>query len=158
MSKYHQDETSDLYESAVWRCVIRDLELGCVYSEVSDRTYSEGLDNATGSLLQNLKDNFPDMNLIGIRLVPSKESQRFLSGYASDTVSRANWAKDRNINIKNTPYDMLYGIATSILNKDTSMEIPKDASITQINSVIKKSLKAKNANRKMLNSFIETIA
>ena len=158
MSKYRQDGNSDLYESAVFRCVIRDPELGCVYPEISERSYSDGLDNATGSLLQNLKDNFPDMNLIGIRLVPSKESQRFLSGYVTDMASRANWAKDRNINIKDTPYDMLYGIATSILNKDTSMEIPKDASIAQINNVIKKSLKAKNANRKMLSSFIETIA
>ena len=157
MRKYNPDN-EEFYESVVYRCIIRDLELGCVYPEITERSYYSSLDKGTECLLTNLKDKFPDMNLIGIRIVPSKETQRFLSGYADDYKSRATWTKDRNICLNDTPYDILYGMSTTILNKDTSIDLPSDASLSKINTAIKKSLKAKNANRKMLSSFVETIA
>lgn len=157
MRKYNPDN-EEFYESVVYRCIIRDLELGCVYPEIQERSYYSSMDKGTECLLTNLKDHFPNMNLIGIRIVPSKETQRFLSGYADDYGSRATWTKDRNICLKNTAYDMLYGMSAKILNKDTSIDLPNDASLSKINAAIKKSLKAKNANRKMLSSFVETIS
>lgn len=150
------------YVSHVNRCVIRDVKLGYVYPEITSARslYScqETMNPSTMCLLNNLKDNFPHMNLIGIRLVASRETHEFLKVYADDHKSRAMWAKERNVCVKDTPYDILYGMSTSILNKDTSIKVSEDASIAKINSAIKKSLQAKNANRKMLSSFVSTIA
>lgn len=152
----------NFYTSHVNRCVIRDVKIGYVYPELTSArsfySYQETMNPSTMCLLNNLKDNFPDMNLIGIRLVASRESQEFLRVYADDHKCRAMWAKEKNVCVTDTPYDILYGMSTSILNKDTSINVSEDASITKINSAIKKSLQAKNANRKMLSSFVSTIA
>jgi|TARA_Y100000033_G_scaffold39033_1_gene38460 hypothetical protein len=159
-SKISKFKPSDhnYYVSASYRCIIRDTKLGCVYPEIPSRCSYNAMDGSTNCLLQNLKDHFPNMNLIGIRLIPNREAQKFLSGYADDYNSRATWSKDKNLCIKDTPYDMLYGMATSILNKNTTIDVGDDASISKINNAIRKSLKAKNANRKMLCSFVDTIA
>ncbi len=156
MAKWKED--SDFYCSAVRRSVIRDIDLGCVYPEIVCCDYRSGMSQSTKCLLQNLKDHFPSMNLIGIRLVAPSETQNFLGGYANDHCSRATWTTSKNICLKDTPYDMLYGLSTTILNKDVSIDIPEDASIAKINNAIRKSLKAKHANRKMLCSFIDTIS
>lgn len=140
--------------------VIRDRKLGISYPRIANAStwYYNPLDTTTNVLLENLKDNFPDMNLVGIRLVEPAQTSSFLNSYDTSHNQRSEWARDKSCSIKSSSYDILYGMSVKILSKDSTLEVPKDASLTKINNAIKKSLKAKNANRKILHSFIQLIA
>ena len=140
--------------------VIRDSKLGISYPCITNSStwYYNPLDMTTNILLENLKDNFPDMNLVGIRLLEPAQTSSFLSSYDANQNERSEWARDKSCSIKRSSYDILYGMSVKILSKDSTLEVPKDASLTKINNAIKKSLKAKNANRKILHSFINLIA
>jgi hypothetical protein len=140
--------------------VIQDRKLGISYPRIKNAStwYYNPFDTTTNILLENLKDNFPDMNLVGIRLVEPAQTSSFLMNYDTNQNQRSDWARDRSCAIHSTAYDILYGMSVKILSKDSTLEVPKDASLTKINNAIKKSLKAKNANRKILHSFIQLIA
>lgn len=146
--------------SSLNKTVIRDLKLGISYPCIRNAStwYYNPFDTTTKILLENLKDNFPDMNLVGIRLVEPAQTSSFLSNYDVSQNQRSEWARDKSCVIHSTGYDILYGMSVKILSKDSTLEVPKDASLTKINNAIKRSLKAKNANRKILHSFIQLIA
>ena len=146
--------------SSLNKTVIRDRKIGISYPCIENPStwYYNPLDDTTNILLENLKDNFPDMNLVGIRLVEPVQTSSFLNNYDTNINQRSEWARDKFCVIHNTGYDILYGMSVKILSKDSTLQVPKDASLTRINSAIKKSLKAKNANRKILHSFIQLIA
>lgn len=150
----------DCTVSSMSNIVIRDPELGISYPCITNSStwYHNPLDTTTNTLLENLKDNFPDMNLVGIRLVEPAQTSSFLTGNDANQNQRAEWARDKSCAIHSSPYDILYGMSVKILRKDSTLDVPKDASLTKINNAIKKSLKAKNANRKILHSFIQLIA
>lgn len=150
----------DCVLSSLNETVIRDRKLGISYPCIRNVStwYYNPLDMTTNILLENLKDNFPNMNLVGIRLVEPAQTSSFLNSYDTNRNQRSEWARDKSCSIENSSYDILYGMSVKILSKDSTLEVPKDASLTKINNAIKKSLKAKNANRKILHSFIQLIA
>ena len=55
-------------------CVLRDRKLGKTYVSKDSSRYE-----CTDMLLHNLRDNFPQTNFIGIRVLPSREGGSFLS-------------------------------------------------------------------------------
>ena len=150
----------DCVLSSLNKVVIRDRKLGISYPCIKDAStwYYNPLDTTTNVLLENLKDNFPDMNLVGIRLVEPAHTSSFLINYDVSQNQRSEWARDKSCAIDTSSYDILYGMSVKILSKDSTLEVPKNASLAKINNAIKKSLKAKNANRKILHSFIQLIA
>ena len=56
-------------------CYLRDRKTGNTYS--LDSIW----DDYTDILIQNLRDNFTDTNFIGIRVLESRDSNRFISRY-----------------------------------------------------------------------------
>ena len=134
---------------------IRDRKLG--------RTYRVGYSHTdfAGNMLRNLKDNFPYVNLIGIRVLPSREANYFMKQYCSgkelEQLQR-EWKKQKSFCIKNSGYDAYFGLSSSTLSQDSEFEVKVDATKTQIKSAFMKSLKTKKLNKKVLGEFVELIA
>ena len=114
----------------------------------------------TTVLLDDLRQSFPDVNLIGIRLMPSRDMRQFITRYedeATDTLMK-KVRKDKSYAVKGAGYHQYFGIITNSLFNDTEFEVKEDASKTQIKSAFMKSLRSKSLNKKVLNQFVELIA
>ena len=136
---------------------LRDRKTGNTYS--MDKEWYE----QTDVLIQNLKDNLPDMNLIGIRLLSSRDAGQFIrrySGYGTDLNNKlmSEWKKNKSVAIKNSSYDSWFGLLSSALSSDDEFNVNDDATKVQIKRAFIKSLKNKKMNKKILGEFIELVA
>lgn len=117
----------------------------------------------TDTLLKNLKDKFPSVNLIGIRVLESRDANRFIQLYHSwkdkkyDAI-QSDWKKNRSFIITNSGYDAYFGMSAAALSQDADFEVAEDASKAQIKSAFVKSLKTKKLNKKVLGEFISLVA
>lgn len=145
---------------------LRDRKLGQTYKIGED--YHE----FTDILLTNLKNVFPDVNFIGMRVLLSRDANCFIRRYYnscdySSGIYQENkeyvkivndWKKNRSFAIKNSGYHVYFGLSGSNLAQDVEFEVSEDASKTQIKSAFAKSLKTKKLNKKILGEFIELVA
>jgi hypothetical protein len=117
----------------------------------------------TDTLLKNLKDKFPAVNLIGIRVLESRDANRFIQLYHSwkdkkyDAI-QSDWKKNRSFIITNSGYDAYFGMSATALSQDSDFEVAECASKAQIKSAFAKSLKTKKLNKKVLGEFIQLVA
>jgi hypothetical protein len=137
--------------------ILRDRKTG--------NTYSMGQEwwNATDVLLQNLRDKFNDINFIGIRVLESRDSGPFIRrycGFYGDEYDKVmnSWRKEKSFSLKNTGYNVYFGLSSSALSQDTEFYVSEDASKSQIKNAFVKSLKTKKMNKKVLGEFIELVA
>ena len=140
------------------RCQIRDRKIGRVYHACNEWNWKNSI---TQVLLQNLQDNFPNVNIIGIRLLQSGEVTRFHYQYNEEVYTdkdRKSWSKTKSAILRPTGYDVLYGIASNKLNENDEFEVKENATKAQIRSAFKKNLKVKGTNKKVLSSFVDMIA
>jgi len=134
---------------------IRDRKLG--------RTYQVKYEwhKFTDSLLQNLKDKFPEVNFIGIRVLNPRDASSFIRKYSNaneyDKI-HLEWKKTKSFCIKNSGYDAYFGLSSSALAQDTDFEVSEDATKSQIKKAFVKSLKTKKLNKKVLGEFISLVA
>jgi len=114
----------------------------------------------TTVLLEDLRQTFSDVNLIGIRIMSSRDMRQFISRYEGDASdSKMKKArKDKSYAVKGSGYHQYFGIIMNSLFNDTEFEVQEDASKTQIKSAFMKSLRSKSLNKKVLNQFVELIA
>jgi len=136
---------------------IRDRKLGT--------TYAVGYNFFKFSeiLLNNLKDNFPQVNFIGIRVVSSRDASGFIKMYCDlgskeHTAIQTEWKKTKSFCIKNAGYDAYFGISASALSQETEFEVDEGATKAKIKSAFVKSLKTKKLNKKVLGEFISLVA
>jgi hypothetical protein len=137
-------------------CFLRDRKTGMTYKF----GYSYGY---TDTLLKNLKDKFPSVNLIGIRVLESRDANRFIQLYHSwsDKKYEAiqnDWKKLRSFTITNSGYDAYFGMSASALSQDAEFDVHETATKAQIKSAFVKSLKTKKLNKKVLGEFISLVA
>ena len=138
-------------------CYLRDRKTGNTYS--LDSIW----DDYTDILIQNLRDNFTDTNFIGIRVLESRDSNRFISRYTYNEHELRNkiqnqWKKQRSFAIKNSGYHSYIALSATTLASESEFDVSEDASKTQIKKSFMKSLKGKKMNKKILNEFVELIA
>jgi len=144
--------------AAIWSgTFLRDRKLGKTY-RVKDSTYG-----FTEVLLENLKDTFPTVNFIGIRLLPSRDAGSFIRRYHGWTDEEYNkimkgWKKNRSVSIKSSAYDTYFGLSTTALATEDEFEVKEDATKAEIKRAFGKSLKGKKMNKKILSEFIELVA
>lgn len=159
VDSYYSDEKVWGRVSLHNRCQIRDRKIGRVYNACNEWNWKSSI---TQTLLQNLQDNFPNVNIIGIRLLQSGEVSRFHYQYKEDEMytekDKKSWSKTRSAILKPTGYSILYGLASNNLNASESFEVKENATKAQIRSAFKKNLKNKNTNKKVLSSFIDMVA
>jgi len=136
---------------------LRDRKLGTTYK------FDYGYHQFTDVLLKNLKDKFPTVNFIGIRVLEGRNANRFINLYHSESdkqyeVIQNDWKKMRSFTITNSGYDAYFGLSASALSQDTEFEVAEDATKSQIKSAFVKSLKTKKLNKKVLGEFIALVA
>ena len=133
---------------------IRDRKLGTTY-KVEYQWHK-----FTDLILKNLKDNFPSVNFIGIRVLGSRDANSFIRMYCSGSVYdklQNDWKKMRSFTIKNSGYHAYFGLSSSTLSQDTEFDVKEDATKAQIKSAFAKSLKTKKLNKKVLGEFISLV-
>jgi len=138
-------------------CFLRDRKTGNTYS--LDCDYYQ----MTDILLKNLRDNFTNTNFIGIRVMESRDSghfiRRYCGHYGSDYEKVMNsWKKEKAFSIKNSGYNVYFGLSASALSQETEFAVAEDATKSQIKNAFMKSLKSKKMNKKILGEFIELVA
>ena len=118
--------------------------------------------NFSDVLLRNLRDKFPSVNFIGMRIVESRDASTFIRRYTeNDNVANItitnSWKKEKSFSIKNSGYHTYFGLSASALSNDVEFEVNEDATKTQIKSAFAKSLKNKKMNKKILGEFVQLI-
>jgi hypothetical protein len=136
---------------------IRDRKLGTTYR------IGYGYHEFTDVLLRNLKDKFSSMNFIGIRVLESRNANRFIQMYHSHNDKQyekiqSDWKKVKSFTITNSGYDAYFGMSATALSQDSEFEVAEDATKSQIKSAFVKSLKTKKLNKKVLGEFISLVA
>jgi hypothetical protein len=143
-------------------CALRDRRIGHVYRNFGNE-YGNSM---TTILLENLKHRFPEVNLIGFRILGGTEFNRFyrylhnLNSYLDtipDNVTKT-WKKEKSVEINPNGYDSLYAISSSGLSDNVSFEVREDASTTEIGKAFRGMLKKKTTNKKLLSSFASLVS
>ena len=117
----------------------------------------------TDILLRNLRDKFPTVNFIGMRILESRDAGSFIrryTGWINPAYEKImnTWKKEKTFSIKDSGYHTYFGLSASALANDAEFEVAEDATKTQIKSAFVKSLKSKKMNKKILGEFIELVA
>jgi len=136
---------------------LRDRKLGTTYK------IGDGYHGFTDTLLKNLKDKFSSTNFIGIRVLESRNAQRFINLYHSQLDKQSekiqnDWKKLKSFTITNSGYDAYFGMSATALSQDSEFEVAECATKSQIKSAFVKSLKTKKLNKKVLGEFISLVA
>ena len=109
-----------------------------------------------------INDQFPEVNLIGIRVCPTRDFSSFLRDGLEDNNQYERilneWRKSRAVSFDANGYNRQFAIASSALNNDTEFEVKEDATKAQIKRAFGKSLKTKKMNKKILSEFISMVA
>ena len=145
----------------------RSIDTSCfLRNRKTGKTYRTG-DNwttFTPVLLQDLRDTYPDVNFVGIRIMPPRELSSFLrincDDYNSQEVEkhRLSWRKTKAVTIKECGYHVYFGLSSAALANDSEFEVDEGATKAQIKRAFTKSLTAKKMNKKILNEFVTMIA
>jgi hypothetical protein len=117
----------------------------------------------TDVLLRNLRDRFPTVNFIGMRILESRDASSFIRRYTGwinpeyDKIMNT-WKKEKTFSIKDSGYHTYFGLSASALANDAEFEVAEDATKSQIKTAFVKSLKSKKMNKKVLGEFVELVA
>ena len=114
-------------------------------------------------MLQNLRDNFPTVNFVGIRVLEGRDANGFLSLYHNRGSNgfhklQSEWKKQRSFTIKTSGYHAYFAISAASLSQDADFEVDEGATKAKIKSAFIKSLKTKKLNKKVLGEFISLVA
>ena len=139
------------------KCVIRNRKTGHTYSCEHLGYWAD----VTDLLLKNIRQEIPNTNFIGIRLMGSRTGGEFIRRYTNgDTCDRAmnTWRKEKSISIKESGYHTYFGLLSNTLSNDDEFEVKQDATKAEIKRAFVKSLKTKKMNKKILGEFVELVA
>ena len=137
--------------------ILRDRKLG--------RTYNCDSLNFTNLFIDNLKENNPDVNVMGFRIIESSGLTNFYYRYCENSCESLNeiqkqWKKEKSaVLINPISYDALYAVHAKATNiEDVEFDVDAGASKTKVKSAFRKMLSKKQNNKKILNSFISLIS
>jgi hypothetical protein len=136
---------------------LRDRKLGTTYR------FGYECYEFTDVLLRNLRDKFPQVNFIGMRIMEGRDVSYFVNRYCGsygklhDSVMN-DWKKNKSFAITQSGYSKYFGLSSSSLSENSEFQVTEDATKSQIKSAFTKSLKSKKMNKKILGQFVEMIA
>jgi hypothetical protein len=135
---------------------LRDRKIGHVYRNFD---FSNSSNDLTAILLENLKDNFPEVNLIGFRIMGGGGFYYLTKNFEDSSDLMKTWKKERSCEINGIGYDALYVVASSNLSSgSTAMTVQEDATTADIGKAFRTMLKKKTTNKKLLSSFATLVA
>ena len=140
------------------RCILRNRKTGHTYS-------CQGLGrwaDVTNILLEDLRQTFPNVNLIGIRVLENRDAGHFVreyTGYENNDYENImkRWKREKSFAIKSSGYHTYFGLSANSLADDSEFDVQQDATKAQIKRAFVKSLKTKKMNKKILGEFIELV-
>ena len=137
---------------------LRDRQTGNVYKVVNDR-----MNSFTDLLLLNLRDKFPTVNFIGMRILENSSANHFIRSYTGHCIDEFNkasarWKKEKSFSLTSSGYHIYFGLSANALNVSTEFEVEEDATKSKIKSAFVKSLSSKKMNKKILGEFIQLVA
>ena len=132
------------------RTFLRDRKNGKTYK------VGYGYHHFTGMLITNLKDRFPSINFIGIRVLQNRDAKSFMRLYDYREYDRmaAEWRKTKAFIVKDSGYDAYFAMSATSLAENAEFDVDEDATKAQIKRAFVKSLKTKKLNKKVLGEFI----
>ncbi|WJZ47998.1 peptidase [Synechococcus phage DSL-LC03] len=141
-------------------CFIRDRKNGNLYA--TNKMY-DYMTAQSDMLLRYIRNRYPHVSLIGMRVLSSGEAGSFIRKYFHGNQSAASattdtWKKEKSFSIPTEGYHKYFGISSTALSTDVEFAVGDNATKTQIRSAFKKSLKSKQLNKKILNEFVQLIA
>ena len=136
---------------------LRDRKTGNTYQ------VPYGWHGFTDMMLTNLRDNFPSVNFVGIRVLESRDANHFMSLYhdrGSNVFNKmqSEWKKTRSVVIKESGYHAYFAMSATSLAQESDFEVDEGATKAKIKSAFIKSLKTKKLNKKVLGEFISLVA
>jgi len=134
------------------KCFLRDRKLGKIYK------FGWRWHEFTKTLIQNLKDSFPSVNFIGIRVLANRDAKQFIRmHHGEDEKMMMDWRRNKSFTITNSGYDAYFAMSSTSLAEDAEFEVDEEATKAQIKRAFVKSLKVKKLNKKVLGEFIELV-
>ena len=133
---------------------LRDRKLGTTYS-LGDYHKQQT------SIMQNLRDRFPSMNFIGIRVCSGRDFGSMVRWWTEQSVSpemSSKWKKEKSMTLDIGNYTKFFAISAGDMGASSEFEVQNDATKSQIKSAFKKSLQKSKFNRKILSEFVELVA
>ena len=136
---------------------LRDRKTGNTYK------FDYGWHTFTQTLLTNMRDKFPSVNFIGMRVLESRDANNFIKlyyDYGTDEYDRVylDWRKTKSFCIKKSGYHAYFGLSATSLSQESDFEVDDGATKAKIKSAFLKSLKTKKLNKKVLGEFISLVA
>jgi len=139
-----------------YNSILRDRKTGNMYN------FKGGFSEFIDVMIKNLKDNFPNMNFIGIRLLGSRDANSFIKLYHSNhnniTKLQTEWRKEKSFVIRNSGYDAYFALSCNALSQEVEFDVDEGATKAKIKSAFVKSLKTKKLNKKVLGEFVSLVA
>ena len=115
-------------------------------------------------LIEELRDCFPQVNIIGIRILSNRELNKFIRegiGYGNlDVCGKLckEFKKEHSVSMKTNYYHRYFGISSNHINVNDDFAVQEGATKAQIKNSFMKSLRCKKMNKKILSEFIELVA
>ena len=162
--EYYNQYTGNLemgYGNVSDNCLIRNRKTGHTYACRGDGYYWTEI---TDTLINDLRQTFPNTNFIGIRILPSREAGSFIRkhiGYDNNTEYEKimkHWKKEKCFSLKDAGYHTYFGLSSNSLSVEDNFEVQEDATKAEIKRAFAKTLKGKKMNKKILGEFIELVA
>ena len=134
---------------------LRDRKTGVVYPTM-------GYHEATVTFIQQVRDRFPEVNVLGFRILPGSRLSEFVARFGTyekyEEVQK-QWRKEKSAVVPEPKgYSALYAISSKDLENDNQFEVKEGAKKGDITRAFKKMLKNKSTNKKLLNSFVSHVA
>ena len=164
--KYSKEFQRD-YEDEPWfgtqymsdKCVLRNRKTGHTYSCAGLGHWAD----VTDLMLQDIRQSFPSVNFIGIRVLGNRDASQFLRRYTGYDEGNGYenmmkiWKKEKSFTIKTSGYHSYFGLSSNALANEDEFEVKQDATKAQIKRAFVKSLRGKKMNKKILGEFIELV-
>ena len=137
---------------------LRDRKTGRVY-----KPFNGNWSQVTTTFIEQVQDRFPEVSVIGFRVLSSRDLSSFVGRYGTMETSyeevQKQWRKEKSAIIPNPmSFTALYAIANTGLDEEPEFEVKEGAKKGEITRAFKKMLKQKSSNKKLLSSFIGHIA
>ena len=137
-----------------YKVVLRDRKTGRVYGNFA---YQE----ETNIFIQQLQDRFPEVNVLGFRILAGNQLSNFVHRFARnvfyDDVQK-QWRKEKSAIIPNpVSYTALYALSNKDMDEEAVLDVNEGAAKAEISRAFKKMIKSKATSKKILNSFIDYV-
>lgn len=135
---------------------LRDRKTGRVYPNFN------GYEDVTNTLIQQLRDRNPGVNVLGFRIMGGSSLYSFVNSYADNTQYekvQKQWKKEKSAIVPGPKaFTSLYVISNNSLEETTEFSVDEGAKKTEITKAFKKMLGSKSSNKKLLSSFVDYVS